>query len=76
MESRPSSGPIVRFSTTATGSGSAPPRRSTARSRADSSVNPPSITPRPPGIGLLMTGELITRLSSTIVRYLPMFFEV
>src|SRR6202022_3446638 len=51
--------------------GGAPPRSSTERSRADSNVNPPSITPWPPGIGLLITGELITRLSSAIVRYFP-----
>src|SRR5438445_745147 len=58
IESRPRRGPTVRFSTTSTGSGSAPPRSSTARSRADARVNPPSITPCPPGLALVITGDL------------------
>ena len=70
MESRPNSGPMVRFSTTSTGTGSAPPRSSTARVRASvRSWNPPLICPRPPVMVVRITGEEITSLSRTMVRY-------
>ena len=56
MESAPREGPTVRSSRIVTGAGSAPARRTMARSRASSTVNWPVTTARPPGIRSLMRG--------------------
>ena len=62
---------------TSTGTGRAPPRSSTARSRASvMSRKPPLICPLPPEMRSRMTGEEMTSLSRTMVRYFPMFAAV
>ena len=56
MESAPSDGPTVRSSRICTGAGSAPARRTMARSRASSTVKFPVMTARPPGMRSLIRG--------------------
>ena len=72
--SAPSSAETVRCSSTVSGAGKAPERSSSASSLALSWVKlPPSITPEPPVIAVLITGAEIHWLSSTMAKRLPMF---
>src|SRR5947208_2449202 len=72
----PSDGPTVRSSRTTTGAGSAPARRTMARSRASSMVNWPVMTARPPGMRSLIRGAEYTLPSRMMARCLPTFCSV
>src|SRR5205823_6124186 len=76
IESAPSSAPTVRSSRIVIGAGSAPARSRSARSLADCTVKLPEMMPLPPRIGSRMTGALITLLSSTMAKGLPIFSRV
>ena len=71
MESCPSDGPTVTFWSTLTGAGSAPARRTIARSVACSSVKSPVICASPPEIRSWITGAEWTLPSRTIASALP-----
>ncbi len=66
----------MRSSRMVSGAGSAPARRSSARSLALCTVKLPSMMPAPPRIGSLMTGAEITLLSSTMAKGFPTFSRV
>ena len=76
IESAPSPGPTVRSSKIIKGAGSAPARKSNAKSLASSVVNPPLICPLPPKMGSRITGALTTLLSKTMANGLFTFLRV
>jgi len=76
MLSAPSSGPMVRSSRNSRPAGSAPARSSTASCVLSSTVKLPVMMPEPPGMWLWITGALMTSLSRTIAKGLPMFSAV
>ena len=67
---------MVFSSKISSGAGRAPALSKIARLLASSTLNPPSIWPEPPNIGLLMTGAEITSLSRIIAKGFPTFPEV
>ena len=76
IASLPKSGPTVRSSIMLNGTGNAPVRNISATSWASGSVKDPAISPRPPGIGPLITGAVITSSSSTIASTRPTLSRV
>src|SRR5206468_710345 len=68
IESCPSDGPTVRSSISLSGAGSAPLRSTLARSWASVKSKWPSIRPRPPVIGALLSGADSTTPSRVIER--------
>ena len=73
IESAPSEGPTVRSSRNCTGAGSAPARRTIARSVASSVVNPPVIWARPDGMRSRIDGAEWTLPSRTMASRRPTF---
>ena len=68
IESKPRPGPTVRSSRTVRGAGNAPALSKRAKSLAVLTVKLPEMMPEPPRIGSLITGALITLLSSIIAN--------
>ena len=70
-ESLPKPGPTVLSSSTSSGAGRAPARKSKASSFASSTEKPPVMTPLPPNIGDCIRGALTTVLSRTTASISP-----
>ena len=71
MESAPSDGPTVRSSSTVTGAGREPARRTMARSCASLGVKCPVMLACPPPMRSLIAGALCTFPSSTMAMRWP-----
>src|SRR5206468_2425629 len=73
IESFPSDGPTVRSSISFKGAGSAPLRSTLARSCASVKSKRPRMSPRPPVIGVSITGADSTTPSRTMASWRPTF---